>query len=104
MHEMAMRSRELWLQVLGASGIWHEKVGSLHLAYEEDEAAVLAEFAHDAPSSLGQMIGVRQPQYARADNGVIVAFIDQHRMISYKIGCSGVQVFECSGNSLCVLA
>jgi D-hydroxyproline dehydrogenase subunit beta len=51
MHEMAMRSRELWLEVLGASCIWHEKVGSLHLAYEEDEAAVLAEFAHTAPSA-----------------------------------------------------
>jgi FAD dependent oxidoreductase TIGR03364 len=45
MHEMALRSRALWLEVLRASGLWHDEAGSLHLAYRQDEAAVLAEFA-----------------------------------------------------------
>jgi FAD dependent oxidoreductase TIGR03364 len=45
MHDMALASREFWLQVLSASGLWHEKTGSLHLAYRDDEAQVLAEFA-----------------------------------------------------------
>jgi FAD dependent oxidoreductase TIGR03364 len=49
MHRLALRSREIWLEVLGASGLWHDPVGSLHLAYREDEAAVLAEFAGRAP-------------------------------------------------------
>jgi len=46
--EMALRSREFWLQVLPAADLWHEPVGSLHLAYQEDEAQVLAEFVEQA--------------------------------------------------------
>src|SRR5262245_46405944 len=30
MCELALRSRELWLSVLQAAGLWHECVGSLH--------------------------------------------------------------------------
>ena len=41
-----MRSREIWLTVLQASGLWHEQTGSLHLAYREDEAQVLREFVN----------------------------------------------------------
>jgi glycine/D-amino acid oxidase-like deaminating enzyme len=37
-YELAQRSRELWLHVLSASGLWHRQCGSLHLAYHEDEA------------------------------------------------------------------
>ncbi len=48
LHEMALRSREFWLGVLEASGLWHAKTGSLHLAYREDEAQVLAEFTERA--------------------------------------------------------
>ncbi len=46
---VAMHSRELWAQVLAESGLWHETTGSLHLAYHEDEEAVLREFLHAAP-------------------------------------------------------
>ncbi len=46
---LALRSRALWLEVLQAAGLWHDSVGSLHLAYHDDEAAVLTEFAHTAP-------------------------------------------------------
>jgi FAD dependent oxidoreductase TIGR03364 len=48
---LALRSREIWLDVLMRAGIWHERVGSLHVAYEEDEACVLAEFASEARES-----------------------------------------------------
>jgi FAD dependent oxidoreductase TIGR03364 len=48
---MAEASLRTWLTVLRATGLWHEQVGSLHLAYRDDEAAVLAEFAAAAPSS-----------------------------------------------------
>jgi FAD dependent oxidoreductase TIGR03364 len=51
MHRMAMRSREIWLEVLQESGIWHERVGSLHLAYHEDEAQVVSEFVREAGSN-----------------------------------------------------
>lgn len=42
--QIAMRSRAIWMEVLSRSGIWHKFTGSLHLAYREDEEAVLAEF------------------------------------------------------------
>jgi FAD dependent oxidoreductase TIGR03364 len=48
LHELALRSRAIWLEVLAASGLWHEACGSLHLAYHDDEAAVLEEFAGQA--------------------------------------------------------
>jgi FAD dependent oxidoreductase TIGR03364 len=44
MRELALRSREHWLTVLRAAGLWHAECGSLHLAYHDDEAAVLQEF------------------------------------------------------------
>jgi FAD dependent oxidoreductase TIGR03364 len=44
MYALAQRSRGLWLEVLRASGLWHAESGSLHLAYHDDEAAVLREF------------------------------------------------------------
>jgi FAD dependent oxidoreductase TIGR03364 len=48
---MAMRSREIWLDLLGASGLWHDRCGSLHLAYRDEEAQVLTEFASMACNS-----------------------------------------------------
>lgn len=48
LHQLALRSRELWLEVLTEAELWHDPVGSLHLAYYEDEAAVLSEFASTA--------------------------------------------------------
>lgn len=48
---LAMRSRDLWLEVLTASGLWYEEAGSLHLAYHDDEAQVLREFADDAAAT-----------------------------------------------------
>lgn len=48
MHELALRSRAHWLDVLPAAKLWHDPCGSLHLAYQQDEAAVLDEFTHDA--------------------------------------------------------
>ncbi len=44
MREIALRSREFWLELLPKAGIWHERTGSLHLAYQDDEAQVLGEF------------------------------------------------------------
>lgn len=48
-HERAMRSREVWLEVASQAGIWHERTGALVLAYHEDECAVLREFVGQAP-------------------------------------------------------
>ena len=50
LHEMALRSREIWLEVLEAAKIPQFRTGSLHVAYREDEAAVGREFAEKAPA------------------------------------------------------
>jgi D-hydroxyproline dehydrogenase subunit beta len=50
MHRLALRSREYWLDVLNDAGLWHERTGSLHLAYADDEATVLHEFIAEAPA------------------------------------------------------
>ena len=49
-HGIALRSREIWLQILRESGLWHETRGSLHLAYREDELETLREFISSAPA------------------------------------------------------
>jgi D-hydroxyproline dehydrogenase subunit beta len=50
LHKMALRSREIWLDVLQQSNLPYFQTGSLHVAYREDEAAVGREFAQKAPS------------------------------------------------------
>lgn len=49
MHEMALRSRELWLEALTAARLSYRATGSLHVAHHPDEAEVLREFAEIAP-------------------------------------------------------
>ncbi|MFZ4507363.1 MAG: TIGR03364 family FAD-dependent oxidoreductase [Fimbriimonas sp.] len=50
MREIAVRSRELWLEILQAAGIWHRQTGSLHLSYRDDETQVLQEFVAKGPA------------------------------------------------------
>ncbi|MFM7317461.1 MAG: TIGR03364 family FAD-dependent oxidoreductase [bacterium] len=44
MQNMALASRQHWENVVTDAGFWHDKSGSLHLAYHEDEASVLSEY------------------------------------------------------------
>jgi D-hydroxyproline dehydrogenase subunit beta len=48
MYQLAARGRDLWLEVLTTSGLWHARSGSLHVAYHDDEEQVLREFAAEA--------------------------------------------------------
>lgn len=48
-HARGMRSREIWLEVIEAAKLHYRPTGSLHLAYQDDERAVAAEFAEIAP-------------------------------------------------------
>lgn len=50
LYQMALRSRELWLEILEQAKLPHFRTGSLHVAYREDEAAVGQEFAAKAPA------------------------------------------------------
>src|SRR5215471_8856364 len=49
MHQMAMRSRAIWRQVLDEARLPYRAEGSLHLTYRDDEAAVAQEFAGRSP-------------------------------------------------------
>ena len=50
-YKLAMRSRELWLEVVRAAELYHDPTGSLHVAYREDEAEVAREFARLGPQA-----------------------------------------------------
>jgi FAD dependent oxidoreductase TIGR03364 len=45
LYETALLSRNIWKQICNEAGIWYDEVGSLHLAYAEDEWQVLQELA-----------------------------------------------------------
>ena len=47
--DLAMRSRDLWVEVLQETGLPYLPTGSLHVAYRDDEAAVAREFAELEP-------------------------------------------------------
>lgn len=44
LYEIALRSRSIWKESCTEAGIWHNENGSLHLAYHDDEWAVLEAF------------------------------------------------------------
>lgn len=50
LHEIALRSREIWLEILRKAKLPYLQAGSLHVAYREDEAAVGKEFSEKAAS------------------------------------------------------
>ena len=61
--DLALRSLETWRALLTKAGLWHAPLGSLHLAYHEDEEQVLREFAGQ---SAGQGIDCELVGPARA--------------------------------------
>ena len=50
MHEIAIRSREIWAEVLQQARLPYLPTGSLHVVYRDDEAAVAREFSEIAPT------------------------------------------------------
>ena len=50
LHEIALRSREIWIEILKQAELPYFAIGSLHAAYRKDEAAVAQEFSAKALS------------------------------------------------------
>ena len=44
MYERAMLSRSIYKEICTEASIWHNEVGSLHLAYHDDELQVMSEY------------------------------------------------------------
>lgn len=44
LYERAMLSRSIWKQICLEANIWHDEVGSMHLAYHDDEMQVINEY------------------------------------------------------------
>ena len=49
-YQMAMASREIWMEFLQSARLPYQPTGSLHLAYHQDEFDVIREFADLGPS------------------------------------------------------
>jgi len=49
-HQIATRSRQIWQEILDASGWQYRPTGSLHVVYHRDEVDVAREFVERAPS------------------------------------------------------
>jgi FAD dependent oxidoreductase TIGR03364 len=44
LYERAMLSRSIWKEICTEARIWHDEVGSLHLAYQQDELQAITEY------------------------------------------------------------
>jgi FAD dependent oxidoreductase TIGR03364 len=44
LYERAMLSRGIWKEIAAEAGMWHDEVGSLHLAYHDDELQAIQEY------------------------------------------------------------
>ena len=60
--DVAMRSREFWLELKAETGLWANECGSLHLARHDDEEAVIGEFVDQAQGTGSGELQVLSPQ------------------------------------------
>src|SRR5262245_23167868 len=70
MHQLALRSRANWLELLREIDLPHWLAGSLHLVYRDDEAAVAREFAELAPD-LGYECAWLRPEQVMARSAAV---------------------------------
>jgi FAD dependent oxidoreductase TIGR03364 len=81
--ELALASRDLWVELTEAAGMWMQPCGSLHLAYAEDEFAVLREFVEIAGPEVGSILdpkAVFEKSPAVRESGLLGAFFSPHEL------------------------
>lgn len=64
--DLALRSRDRWVNVLSQSGGWFNRCGSLHLAHEEDELALLEAFVSSGDAGDGARMLTRDETLAQS--------------------------------------
>ena len=69
-HQLALRSREIWLGMLKAAGFAYKPTGSLHVVYREDEKAVVEEFAEIGPA-LGYQCALLSAEQVLGRSGAV---------------------------------
>ena len=85
LYERALRSKSIWKKVCSEAGLWHNEVGSLHLAYNELEWEVLQQFAeadkNKRPVEMLSESGALQKSKAVNPAGLIGALWSADEMI-----------------------
>ena len=61
-HRMAMRSRQIWQEILDDCGLPYRPTGSLHVVYHQDEADVDASLPNAGLHSVTPAGGCRRPR------------------------------------------
>jgi D-hydroxyproline dehydrogenase subunit beta len=75
MFELAMKSRQMWAEILQAARIPYKETGSLHVACREDEAEVGREFAEIAPAQGYQCAWLDRDETLARSNALLPAAI-----------------------------
>jgi FAD dependent oxidoreductase TIGR03364 len=85
LYDAARRSAEIWKEMCRGAGIFHDPVGSLHVAYHPDEALVLEELYHvyknERPFQLLKPDEVLQLSPAVVADGLISGLYSTSEMI-----------------------
>jgi FAD dependent oxidoreductase TIGR03364 len=61
LYDRAIRSKQIWKEIADSVGIWYDEVGSVHLAYHDDEWIVLQEL-FDNFSANGRPVKLMDPE------------------------------------------
>lgn len=96
-YEVALRSRETWLEILQQTGMWHADTGSLHLARHADEVAVFEEFLDTTPAAreqgcrlLGQGDVARRSPASRTDGLLAALWSPSELNVDPRVAIPGV--------------
>ncbi len=73
--ERAMRSAALWQEVIDRARLWHSPTGSLHLAYADDEFAVLNEYLDSQTEKYGRQLLTPEQVRARSSYASIKGLV-----------------------------
>ncbi len=82
LYERAIRSRNIWKEMMGIAKLWHGEVGSLHMAYQPEELSVIEEFAKkNKQYELLTPNGIKSKSNAVVENGLLGALWSNEEMI-----------------------